>query len=71
MKEGTLLFHGHPERNEVVPHNRPAFRWNHGGIVLRGNEPTLFPRYVLKRNARLLDLGHFSEFWQVLPFIEN
>jgi len=64
MKEGTLLFHGHPESKEwVVPHNRPAF---FGGTMVAlyyaEDQPDFVSTYVLKRNARLLDLGHSANF---------
>ena len=71
MKEGTLLFHGHPEAKEwVVPHNRPAF---FGGTMVAlyyaNDQPDYVSTYVLKRNVRLLDLGsprNYGKFYKTL-----
>jgi hypothetical protein len=73
MKEGGLLFHGHPEVKEwVVPHNRPAF---FGGTMVAlyysDDQPDYVSTYVLKKNARLLDLGSKVNYHKFFKMLKN
>lgn len=73
MKEGTLLFHGHPEAREwVIPHNRPAF---FGGTMVAlyysSDQPEYVSTYVLKKRARLLDLGNPANYGRFYKTLRN